>query len=57
VEWEDAPPLVILYYKGERFNNPSRDATYKDLFSLTVEQRTEEKNDSGWTVTKYDSFY
>jgi hypothetical protein len=62
VEWEDAPPLVILYYKGERFNNPNHDATYKDLFSLTVEQlteeqRTEAKNDSGWTVTKYDSFY
>jgi hypothetical protein len=62
VEWEDAPPLVILYYKGERFNNPNHDATYKDLFSLTVEQRAEdqraeEKNDSGWTVTKYDSFY
>lgn len=57
VEWEDAPPLVILYYKGERFNNPNHDATYKDLFSLTVEQGAEEKNDAGWTVTKYDSFY
>ena len=52
VEWEDAPPLVILYYKGQRYSTPSQDATYKDLFSVT-----EEKKDEGWTVTKYDSFY
>jgi hypothetical protein len=52
VEWEDAPPLVILYYKGERYNTASHDATYKDLFSVT-----EEKKDSGWAVTKYDSLY
>jgi hypothetical protein len=52
VEWEDAPPLAILHYKGRRYNSPSRDATYKDLFSVT-----EEKKDSGWTVTKYDAVY
>jgi hypothetical protein len=52
VEWEDAPPLVILHYKGQRYSTPSHDATYKDLFSIT-----EEKKDSGWMVTKYDSFY
>jgi predicted SnoaL-like aldol condensation-catalyzing enzyme len=52
VEWEDAPPLVILHYKGQRYSTPAQDATYKDLFSVT-----EEKKDSGWTVTKYDSFY
>src|SRR5208337_437420 len=52
VEWEDAPPLVILHYKGKRYSTPSQDATYQDLFSVT-----EEKKDSGWTVTKYDSFY
>ena len=52
VEWEDAPPLVILHYKGQRYSSSSRDATYKDLFSVT-----EEKKDEGWTVTKYDSFY
>ncbi len=52
VEWEDAPPLVILHYKGQRYSTPSHDATYKDLFSIT-----EEKKNSGWTVTKYDSFY
>ncbi len=52
VEWEDAPPLVILYFRGERYNSPNRDSTYKDLFSVT-----EEKKDSGWEVTKYDAFY
>jgi len=52
VEWEDAPPLVILHYKGQRYSSSSRDETYKDLFSVT-----EEKKESGWVVTKYDSFY
>jgi len=52
VQWEDAPPLVILQYKGQRYSSPSQTETYKDLFSVT-----EEKKDSGWTVTKYDSFY
>jgi hypothetical protein len=52
VEWQDAPPLVILQFKGKRYSSPQQDATYKDLFSVT-----EEKKDSGWTVTKYDSFY
>jgi hypothetical protein len=52
VEWEDAPPLVILHYKGERYSTPAQNATYKDLFSIT-----EEKKSAGWVVTKYDSFY
>jgi len=52
VEWEDAPPLVILHYKGRRYSTPSQDATYKDLFSVT-----EEKKDFDWVVTKYDAFY
>jgi len=52
VEWEDAPPLIILHYKGERYSTTAQDATYKDLFSVT-----EEKKDAGWVVTKYDSFY
>ena len=52
VEWEDAPPLVILHYKGERYSTPAQNATYKDLFSIT-----EEKKNGGWVVTKYDSFY
>jgi predicted SnoaL-like aldol condensation-catalyzing enzyme len=52
VEWEDAAPLVILHYKGERYASPSQEATYKDLFSVT-----EENKDGLWVVTKYDSFY
>ena len=52
IEWEDAPPLIILHYKGQRYSSPAQDATYKDLFSVT-----EEKKDEGWTVTKYDAFY
>jgi len=52
VEWEDAPPLVILHYKGERYSTPAQNATYKDLFSIT-----EERKAVGWVVTKYDSFY
>ncbi len=52
VEWEDDPPLIILYYKGERYTSPSQDSTYKDLFSVTLEKR-----DGPYTVTKYDAFY
>ena len=52
VEWEDTPPLIILHYKGERYSSPSQDATYKDLFSVTLENK-----DNGWEVTKYDAFY
>jgi len=52
VQWEDAPPLVILHYKGQRYSSPSQDATYKDLFSVT-----EEKKETGWVVTKYDALY
>jgi hypothetical protein len=52
VEWEDAPPLIILHYKGQRYSTAAQDATYKDLFSVT-----EEKKGGGWVVTKYDSFY
>ena len=52
VEWEDAPPLIILHYKGKRYSSPSQDATYRDLLSVTLEKR-----DGPWTVTKYDAFY
>ncbi|MFZ3343388.1 MAG: hypothetical protein WA213_21095 [Terriglobales bacterium] len=51
-QWEDAPPLVILYYKGTRYSTPAQNAKYEDLFSIT-----EERQDGGWVVTKYDSFY
>jgi hypothetical protein len=52
VEWEDARPLVILHYRGERYFSPAHDATYKDLLSVT-----EEKKGAEWQVTKYDALY
>jgi hypothetical protein len=52
VEWEDAPPLRILHYRGTRLDNPSSDETYKELFSVTLERK-----DAEWVVTKYDSMY
>src|SRR5271163_804922 len=27
VDWEDAPPLVILHYRGQRYSSPSHDET------------------------------
>jgi len=52
VEWEDAPPLLIVHYKGQRYSSPKQDATYKDLLSVTLENR-----DGAWSVTKYDALY
>ena len=52
VDWEDQPPLIILHYKGERYTSPAQDATYRDLFSVTLENK-----DGTWEVTKYDAFY
>jgi hypothetical protein len=52
VEWEDAPPLLILHYRGQRYTSLAHDATYKDLFSVTLE-----KKDGQMVVTKYDAMY
>jgi hypothetical protein len=51
-EWEDAPPLRILQYRGTRKNNPANDTTYKELLSVTMQNTTGE-----WVVTKYDAMY
>ena len=52
VDWSDNPPLRILQYRGKRYNTPGDVATYKELFSVTLE------NQSGnWEVTKYDAMY
>jgi hypothetical protein len=52
VDWEDAPPLRILHYRGKRLTDPGQNETYQELFSLTLE------SDSGeWKVTKYDALY
>jgi hypothetical protein len=52
VEWEETPPLLILHYRGQRYSSPKLEATYKDLLSVTLENRG-----GAWSVTKYDAFY
>jgi hypothetical protein len=51
VDWEDAPPLRILHYRGKR-SNLDQGGTYTELFSVTLENR-----DGEWVVTKYDALY
>ena len=52
VDWEDAPPLIILHYRGKRYSTPGEAATYKELFTVTTENKGGE-----WVVTKYDAMY
>lgn len=52
VDWEDAPPLRILHYRGKRVTTPGQKGTYKELFSVTLESQGGE-----WVVTKYESMY
>lgn len=52
VEWEDTPPLRLLRYRGKRLNAPGQKGTYKELFSVTLENKY-----GDWVVTKYDSMY
>ena len=49
VDWEDRPPLRILYYKGKRRNE---DPTYEELLSVTLDDRS-----GAWLVSKYDALY
>jgi len=50
VEWEEAPPLIILHYRGKR--ESSAGAPDKELFTVTTEHKNGE-----WVVTKYDAMY
>jgi hypothetical protein len=52
VDWEDRQPLRILHYRGKRRNNPGEKGTYKELFSVTLEDKGGE-----WVATKYDALY
>ncbi|MFZ0861984.1 MAG: hypothetical protein ABR881_18225 [Candidatus Sulfotelmatobacter sp.] len=54
VDWEEAPPLIILHYRGKRPSNagPSQPGIDQDLFTLTVVNKGGE-----WVVTKYDAMY
>ncbi len=54
VDWEDAPPLVVLHYRGQRPSNagPNQAGIDQSLFTLTLEHRP-----GDWVVTKYDAMY
>jgi hypothetical protein len=52
VDWEDAPPLRILHYRGKRQDAAGQKGTYKELFSVTLDNRG-----GDWIVTKYDAMY
>lgn len=52
VDWEDTPPLRILHYRGKRHNGPDQKGAYRELFSVTLDNRA-----GDWTVTKYDAMY
>ncbi|MGA7381097.1 MAG: hypothetical protein WBX03_09610 [Terriglobales bacterium] len=52
VDWEDAPPLRILHYRGKRRTTEGQAGTYKELFSVTLENKS-----GAWEVTKYDALY
>jgi hypothetical protein len=54
VDWEDAPPLVVLHYRGKRPSNagPDQPGIDQSLFTLTLEHRV-----GDWAVTKYDAMY
>ena len=51
-EWESAPPLTILHYRGKRRYGPIQPGTYQELFTVTAENK-----DGQWVVTKYDAMY
>lgn len=52
VEWEDQPPLRVLQYRGKRYSDSTRENTYEELLSVTLQKR-----DAGWVVTKYNAMY
>ena len=54
VDWEDAPPLIILHYRAKRLSNagPNQPGIESDLCTLTMENKGAE-----WDVTKYDAMY
>ncbi|MGO8796865.1 MAG: hypothetical protein ACLQLC_18740 [Candidatus Sulfotelmatobacter sp.] len=51
-EWQSAPPLTILQYRGKRLTHTGQPETYQELFTVTTENK-----DGHWVVTKYDAMY
>ena len=52
VEWEERPPLTILHYRGKRRNGTDQSRMYKELFTITTQNKSGER-----VVTKYDAMY
>lgn len=52
VEWESAPPLTILHYRGKRQYGGGQAGSYQELFTVTTENK-----EGQWVVTKYDAMY
>jgi hypothetical protein len=52
VEWESAPPLTILHYRGKRQYGGGQPGSYQELLTVTIENK-----DGQWVVTKYDAIY
>jgi hypothetical protein len=52
VNWEDTAQGIILSYRGTRQNGNGQPGTYKELITITTENKTGE-----WEVTKYDAMY
>jgi hypothetical protein len=52
VDWEEAPPLIILHYRGTRQSASAQSGTDQDLFTVTTEHKG-----GDWVVTKYDAMY
>jgi len=51
-EWESAPPLTILHYRGNRLYGSGKPGSYTELVTVTTENKNGE-----WVVTKYDAMY
>jgi hypothetical protein len=51
-DWEDAPPLIILHYRGVRRASPDQPGSDQDIFTLTMERQGAE-----FAVSKYDAMY
>jgi hypothetical protein len=51
-DWEDAPPLIILHYRGVRRASPDQPGTDRDIFTLTLDHQGSEL-----AVSKYDAMY
>jgi len=51
VDWEDAPPVIVLHYRGKRQTNPGEPGIDQDLFTVTTQFKGGE-----WIVTKYMPF-